>query len=103
VAELSGESGQQGGCARRHRQRVGVADEELGMRDEHAIGQEIANGSLCFPKMGGPAGSCSLQVAAPQFQTVVVDATVTFTDTAGCGCGGATLEPSVVALYPMRL
>ena len=40
VTDCSGESRRWGGCAGRHRHRVGVADEEFRMRDEHAVGQD---------------------------------------------------------------
>jgi hypothetical protein len=62
-----------------------------------------ADGSVCSPQQGGPEGSYSLEVLAPQFQTVTVDATVSYASTPGCGCRGATIEPSTVILYPMRL
>jgi hypothetical protein len=61
-----------------------------------------ADGTFCSPTDGGPEGSYSLEVTAPEFQPVDVAATVTFAHPA-CGCGGATLQPSAVIIYPMRL
>jgi hypothetical protein len=45
-------------------------------------------------------GTYSLAVTAPGFQTANVTATVTMSSADGCGCVGATMQPSTVNLEP---
>jgi hypothetical protein len=55
----------------------------------------------CTWRSGTPtAGSYSLQVAAPGFQTANVNATIAETPDPRCGCTWATIKPSVVTLDP---
>ena len=54
--------------------------------------------AVCFGGAPVTAGSYSLQVTAPGFQSVNVPATVTLTS--GCGCQSAMLQPSTLALDP---
>jgi hypothetical protein len=68
----------------------------------HLSCSSFAQTTSCFPTAGGPEGSYVLQVTAPGFAPVAVDATVMFTPAQGCGCGFATLEPSLVTLNPLR-
>ncbi|HEY4156579.1 MAG TPA: PEGA domain-containing protein, partial [Polyangiaceae bacterium] len=62
-----------------------------------------SDGATCFPTQGGPEGSYSLRVVAPGFGPLTTNVTVTYTPSVGCGCGGATLEPSTVTVNPVRL
>ena len=56
--------------------------------------------TFCFGGAPVTAGSYSLQVTAPGFQTVNVPATVTLTSDSHCGCQFAMLQPSTLALDP---
>jgi len=63
------------------------------------------NVTLCIGEWQGAidAGGYALQVAAPGFQTAAVPATVTVGSPpdSHCGCYGASLTPSTVALSPL--
>lgn len=58
--------------------------------------------TVCMWPGGAPvtAGTYSLQVTAPGFQTANVSVTVTTSSADGCGCPGASMQPSTVTLEP---
>ena len=74
------------------------------------VGQQNATMS-CAPNQGATecrwpsvpvtAGTYSLQVAAPGFQSTQLSATVTITPDPTCGCTSATLDPSEIELDPI--
>lgn len=80
----------------------GVAATLSGPEAVTLLCQSSGTAALCTWPAPTPvtAGSYALQVTAPGFQPANVSATVTTSSGDGCGCPGASMQPSTVTLDP---